>query len=608
MRWKLFFLFIIAILLVGLIMKKTSDEELNQWRFDQRRAPVSIFIVGDQNIGMKWLGEALSLLFSVKNAMIFNKLMQHQDQQVVSDGTIIRVKSIYGMDFIEIDTSLSTQIGAVAAIPSCSIEILNLPKAIPPMKWYQDGVHEGEIERIDFIKTYYRFNIASCPKCDDLEFSICTTQELNADIGLTNIKKCKPFIYHDPSIPIRESFADNHCIYSLSGCQAEIIQFGKDEGGTFFLWKAYTEWSNLGPTIVIFSRNGFGYLLFRGSVKLNGTELCKSEDIIVMVDCCLKSKDKRGLVMYWERDCGPNENCPVPHEIPKNTLYLPTYFFVKPELGSCIPYQWALKGSGRLIFIGDFNQYAEYYPPGIFGCNEEINISVQDRCGTQYNVKQKACCGDVTPLEMGYTSLLMSCSGAQTLSAIGGCPPYEWSLTGGGTLVPQNGPEYATAIYYAPATNPNCSLNPTITVNECCGQSASISLTVNCYTGDEAAFKEFAVDVYYSTCAYVCNGYFSGCTYTPYWHRYRCDGSYKDDVGWDWESGSGPAWKSCTGIGTDCSSPCSQFPGTLRADSPDPSCPENDFPYACGDIVDIRTEAMKDEGCCPINPLTGLPF
>ncbi len=85
------------------------------------------------------------------------------------------------------------------------------------------------------------------------------------------------------------------------------------------------------------------------------------------------------------------------------------------------------------------------------------------------------------PLEINYTSLLMGCGASQNLSASGGCPPYNWSLSGGGTLTPSGGGN-TSATYFAPASNSNCANNAMITLTDCCKNMADIQLAVNCYT------------------------------------------------------------------------------------------------------------------------------
>ena len=92
------------------------------------------------------------------------------------------------------------------------------------------------------------------------------------------------------------------------------------------------------------------------------------------------------------------------------------------------------------------------------------------------------------PLQINYTSLQMSCGASQNLSASSGCPPYNWNLSGGGTLTPSGG-DNASATYVAPASNPNCANTPMITLADCCRNIVDIKLAVNCYTQNYAAYR-----------------------------------------------------------------------------------------------------------------------
>jgi len=93
------------------------------------------------------------------------------------------------------------------------------------------------------------------------------------------------------------------------------------------------------------------------------------------------------------------------------------------------------------------------------------------------------------PLTINYSSLSVSCGSSQNLSASGGCPPYSWSLSGGGTLTPDGGGN-TSATYVAPASNPNCANNAMITLTDCCRNTAEIQIAVNCYTQADIALAQ----------------------------------------------------------------------------------------------------------------------
>jgi hypothetical protein len=130
------------------------------------------------------------------------------------------------------------------------------------------------------------------------------------------------------------------------------------------------------------------------------------------------------------------------------------------------------------------------------------------------------------PLKINYTSLLMSCGASQNLSASGGCPPYSWSLSGGGTLTPSGGGN-TSATYVAPASNSNCANNAMITLTDCCRNTADIQLAVNCYTGAATALTLFDVTIT-SSCQIhphiACWPYTWGFPTVVFWRNsYKCD-------------------------------------------------------------------------------------
>ncbi len=87
------------------------------------------------------------------------------------------------------------------------------------------------------------------------------------------------------------------------------------------------------------------------------------------------------------------------------------------------------------------------------------------------------------PLITNYSGLTIACGGSEDFSASGGCPPYNWTLFGGGTLV-ENGD--GSASYTAPSSNSGCTNNAAIALTDCCRNAASIQIAVNCYGGGNA--------------------------------------------------------------------------------------------------------------------------
>jgi hypothetical protein len=435
--------------------------------------------------------------------------------------------------------------------------------------------------------------------------------------------------YHALNPPVDKDDPLNHCIYSLWGRgQAEILSYGRDDKGTFILWKVYTEWSNAGPMIVNFSKTGLGYMLMMAFIKRgDGDILCFANDI-VKVDCCLKDAKDRPLTLWWESTpyptCigqsfmfyGDGAWCEVPERINLSQLFglamSPGYsaiFFVFPELfGTCVPIEWTIEGPGSLSVSKPLGVSAEWSPPSddYVGC-DEIKITAKDRCGSTDTVIA-SCCKQIEDeeIEIQYTSLVMGCNQYQDLNATG-CPPFSWTLSGGGTLSFYDS-AHKYAQYHSPATNPNCTSNPTFTVSDCCGKSATLSLAVNCYTGGAALSYGT-----YQRCGSCwcfntgCNQGFRECVnYIHY--GYDCNGD-----------------QTCTGESHPCDSTCTDPPGqgeqypyyvpATCGQSPFISWPPTSCYVGCAPsigpcntLVDDRTKAMKTNGCCPLNPITGLPF
>lgn len=655
-------------------MKSKDDKLFSNYQYPS--TTVKRLVIGDTQYASMFRGDGDKLLYQVKNLMRLGNLNQFKATRLFDNGTIIEAKSVFGMDFITINVS-GVQLPLV---PSCSITLYNVPEEVPPMKWYEDGIHDSEwlithpdgeleVEGIDYIKTHYRLTSESCDNCL-AKFSICKTKELEKTYGWTAPQTCKPFTFDKPEgIPYYQGYPDasppippdpeNHCIHG--NCQAEIIKFGHDENGGYFLWKAYTEWSSLGPTFVgDFTKSGLGYLLLRAFINLNGVELCTSESSIVKVDCCLKLLVGRIPVIYWEK-CIGGGLCIAPSE---GTIEEDLDYFW--QVGGwismglwakgnwCRPMTWTLSGIGELNFSEDGSSGGYVVPYTDLGvildaldCHSSYQISIEgtDRCGTKDSItfKSTPCCDTAAALSLGYTTLVMACSGGgsqQTLTAGGGCAPYEWSLSGGGTLVDN---EDGTALYTSPATNAECSSNPTITLTDCCGGSAHIHIAVNCDTADDDAYVVWVDNVTYYTanCGISC-GYGNGPIYQHLIdaYVYNCDGTlYRTQAnailfyspvsspiltsnqtvcnygggniytlattGWHLATG-GVAGGNC-----GCTDPYYQGCGLWYNNGVSNSAPGSSTATAIpgqNDSWDVRTATQKTAGCCPLNPYTGLPF
>jgi len=204
------------------------------------------------------------------------------------------------------------------------------------------------------------------------------------------------------------------------------------------------------------------------------------------------------------------------------------------------------------------------------------------------------------PLAINYSSLLMSCGGSQNLSASGGCPPYNWSLYGGGALTPSGG-DNTSATYVAPSSNPNCANNAMIVLTDSCRNMADIKLAVNCYTGDIVAYR-FCDKILCHF--YNCN--YPLCVFSAIFGKwdYRCDGTLLSTRFYDgidrgeFKCYNGTSLLCRTDLGEcECAGPCHIFNHCWICVN-----------HPCGTYKDLRTDLMKTQGCCPLDPLTGLPY
>ena len=618
---------------------------MDEWRYRYPSTALTRTVKGDRVYAGKFRGEADKLLYQLKNQMQFNALGQLKMTRLFTDGTVITAWSIFGQDFVNVDVTL-----AVGIEPKCFITLFDLPTIVQPMQ-YPGEIRPEEVEGVDYIKTYYRFDSIDCPGCV-LDWNMLGGENvLNGKEDWELYKFHNPFIFHDATTQewwdnlASEDKAfygnvnprpDDHCLYGLEALgAAEIIEWGRDEQGTYILWKVYTEYGYANPLLISQTRNGYGFMELMpfvgtrrlkpdGTVEFSG-EVCSAKARIT-VDCCEKESGLRTVELWWESQwgltcsgdpfiiVGDSKFCKVPASTAYEAFWNLSMFgnsslYVFPSIfGGCLPFDWEHSGAGELVVptqlgTAQIRALARWdRPEGDFGCHDEMTIEVKDRCNTSYEVRTESCCSRADPLSIGYTSLLMLCGQQQTFSAIGGCQPYTWSIASGGGTITQDG------VYTAPATNPNCTMNPTITLMDCCGGSASISLTINCYTGSEVA--NGITDFRY--CTFTCEFRDPGCTVKGDWHtrKWQCDGILISDCQTNPSCLPAGADIGCTG----CTQPWINCAGCSTPSAPPANCWTNQCGCACGitctcDVLkDCRTELMKEQGCCPLNPLTGLPY
>ena len=155
-------------------------------------------------------------------------------------------------------------------------------------------------------------------------------------------------------------------------------------------------------------------------------------------------------------------------------------------------------------------------------------------------------------ITIGYTTLQMSTGEEQVLTVenpVDGCI-YSWAIAGGGNLSSSTG---LSVVYTASFSNPNCKLNPSIIYLSCGDVCDSIAVATNEYTGPANAYEIREADCYKNA----------------HWHlrkfHKKCDGT----------PGTSYLWCSSTSY-AQCVIDCEP-----------------------GKVTDLRTQAMKDGGCCP---------
>lgn len=194
----------------------------------------------------------------------------------------------------------------------------------------------------------------------------------------------------------------------------------------------------------------------------------------------------------------------------------------------------------------------------------------------------KACngkCNGCPAPTIGYTSQQMSCGGTQTLTHTGGGAggKYTWAVDFGTLSTPIG----ASVIYTAPAANAGCAYNPTITLTDCCGHQGTLKLGVSCVVWVQAAIRVFVFNP---------NGD-PGCVY-HYAKYIDCSGN----------EGTG-VFCCRDGCGNpDCNTiNCCGNPDVCGKPLP---CSDVRLGFDCSTrVVDIRTQPMKDAGCCPVQLL-----
>ena len=201
------------------------------------------------------------------------------------------------------------------------------------------------------------------------------------------------------------------------------------------------------------------------------------------------------------------------------------------------------------------------------------------------------------------TTPQMTVGASQTLYIEGGSEgdTYYWSTTSGSLSSPTG----TSVTYTAPATNPNCVNNPTITVT--CGGATigTIKIAVNAYTGSGDAYRygvpksEFqcfyraAQDDCTSICATANSNY------------YHCDGSFSHNGDPSFVCGAGVGLSCHAGLCNKCgfyeNLDCCTIDSPWCANNKALYCTECDTGEEAAThlpLTDLRDQAMKVNGCC----------
>lgn len=186
---------------------------------------------------------------------------------------------------------------------------------------------------------------------------------------------------------------------------------------------------------------------------------------------------------------------------------------------------------------------------------------------------------------IGFTTQQMSTGGSQTLTVTGSSGgTYTWATTSG-SISPSEG---TSVTFTAPATNANCSSNPTITLT--CGGAVvdTIQIAVNQVSGGGVGVRW----VYLSQGS--CSG--SGSSWSI-WnicanvYTLSCDGTVTFQSGWS------PACSN--GYGVDCDAAFDDGERKVISGLTGQTAYCYNQGVRFGDWCDSRSEAQKTAGCCP---------
>jgi len=193
----------------------------------------------------------------------------------------------------------------------------------------------------------------------------------------------------------------------------------------------------------------------------------------------------------------------------------------------------------------------------------------------------------------------MSINQIATLSVFGGCGgPYFWEInSGGGSLSSSTG---TSVNYTSPSSNPNCDLNPLISVTDKAGQIVYKSITVNatCVNSTQSECRAYKI-WWRSTCLDMCS--------TAWYHKARlflsrrsvyCCGDYVDST-------------TAYYIDYACGDPANPVQACENAWNAFMPSDADIYPViskTSTEIVqDYRNDPLKTSGCCPPGSASASP-
>ncbi|MFA5398727.1 MAG: hypothetical protein WC346_22115 [Methanogenium sp.] len=249
-------------------------------------------------------------------------------------------------------------------------------------------------------------------------------------------------------------------------------------------------------------------------------------------------------------------------------------------------FKWSIEGGGSFTYVS--NRKVTYQAPSD---PEEVLIKLSLEDGTLCDSLDIVVYRPTCLATIGYTTQGMMVNESQNLTVINPDPgiTYYWEVWGGGSLSDYYG---NTTTYYAPATNPYCEDNAEIRLYNSFGSLCdTLKIAINNYVGGETAFltvqnvcdQNVPAGQHYSE---LCcpsrvaehnydNGYCCS-------RQYNCKGILRFEGGWQ-TAGWGP-WDDtwCDMVRTWTYSMC--------------------YGLAIGGTkiwTDIRSDIMKQQGCCP---------